>query len=111
MIVETFDLTASDTDVLAAPSRLASIPYTGTLIIELQANANDGTNYWQVTIQLPNGDVPAERINVPAGASTGGMNSDDKYRLTIPVTTGGHVLVDALLTGATGLFVRATLMP
>lgn len=111
MIVEAYQLTATDTDVLAAPSRLAAIPYDGQLILEFQADANDGTNYWEVTIQLPDGSTPLDAVLIPEGANAGSINADDKYTLSFPVAQGGHVTVHATETGTAVLDVRATLMP
>lgn len=110
MIVETYLLTADNTDVLAAPSRLTSIPYNGTLIVEMQSSANDGTNNFEVTIQLPDGSTPLENVLVPAGVTSGGLNMDDKYQVAFPVREGGHVLVSADENGTAVLSLRFTMM-
>lgn len=111
MIVETYHLTASNTDVLVAPSRLAAIPYAGVLVLELQASENTATNNFEITVQLPNGDVPVQDVRIYDGATLGGMNADDKYSLSFPVAQGGHLLLSATETGTATLDIRCTLMP
>ncbi len=111
MIVESYALAATDSDVLAAPSRLAAIPYGGTLIIEMQANLNAAANNYAVTIQLPDGSTPLDAVTVPAGVTAGAINMDDKYTVSFPVAQGGHVLISATETGTTLMDFRCTLMP
>lgn len=111
MIVESYQITADNTDLLAAPSRLAAIPYDGQLVLEFQADVNDASNYWEVTIQLPDGSTPLNNVRIPEGANAGSVNLNDKYSLAFPVAQGGHVTVDCDETGTAVLDVRATLMP
>lgn len=111
MIVETFQLTATNTDVLAAPSRLSAIPYNGQLIIELQSSVNDATNYWQVGLQLPDGTQPMEDFRPPKGVTSGGVNEQDKYLISVPASAGGHILLTATENGTGVLDIRCTLMP
>lgn len=111
MIAEAYRITATDTDVLAAPSRLAALPYNGNLVIEMQAQQNDASNYFEVTIQLPDGSTPLESVRIPSGATDTAINADDKYSVVVPATAGGHILVQATMTGTAVLDLRATLMP
>lgn len=111
MIVESFQLAATNTDVLVAPSRLAAIPYSGMLVVEMQASINEVANHWEVTIQLPNGDVPMDGFIVPEGVNAGSLNADDKYTIAFPVAQGGHVLIAATETGVSVLDIRCTLTP
>ncbi len=111
MIVETFRLEATDADVLAAPSRLAALPYNGRLILEFQASTNTLTAFWAVTISLPNGDIPLDGVRIPEGVTDGALNADDKYSVNFAATAGGHILIGALETGSSVLIIRATLMP
>lgn len=113
MIVETFIVTATNTDLLAAPSRLSSIPYNGTLILEMQAADNDGTNNMAITLQLPNGENPIAdaAVTIPKGVTDGSFNANDKYTISVPATAGGHILLALTETGTTTAWVRATLAP
>jgi len=111
VIVETYDLTATDTDVLAAPSRLAAIPYNGTLICEFQCSENDDTNNFVLTIQLPDGSTPLDAVRAPHGTTDGAWHADEKYTVAFGVTRGGHILVDATETGTAELWCRFTLTP
>jgi hypothetical protein len=111
MIVETYQETATTTDILAAPSRLASIPYNGTLILEFISSAYSTTNAHRLTIQLPDGSTPLDGVGVPASQWAGGFDGAQKYAVSFGVVAGGHVLVSTVLTGTSTLFVRATLMP
>lgn len=111
MIVESFRLAASNTDVLAAPSRLNAIPYNGQLIIEMQSQQNDGTNQMAVTIQLPDGSTPLDGVVIPSGATDSAINVDDKYVVVVPATAGGHVLIGVVESGTAILDMRVTLMP
>lgn len=111
MIVESYHVVGTTGDILAAPSRLAAIPYNGNLILEFQATVNDTSNYMRVTVQTPDGATPVEDVRIPAGATAGGMNADDKYTLMFPVSQGGHVLVQLTETGTAICNVRATLSP
>lgn len=111
MIVEAYQLTATNTDVLAAPSRMAAIPYDGQLILEFQADVSDASNYWEVTIQLPDGSTPLDAVRISEGVNAGSLNANDKYTVAFPVAQGGHVTVHATETGTAVLDIRATLMP
>lgn len=111
MIVEVFHLAATNADILAAPSRLSAIPYNGEMILEFSANLNDATNFWSVQIQLPDGSTPLEAVRIPAGATAGALNLDDKYTLRFAAAQGGHILVGCTETGTALLDVRVTLMP
>lgn len=111
MIAETYRLAATDTDVLAAPSRLSSLPYDGVLVIEMQATVNDGTNQFAVTLQLPDGSTPLDNVIIPDGAIDGALNDNDKYTIAVPASAGGHVLLSAVETGTAVLMIRCTLTP
>ncbi len=101
-IKETFKLTASDSDVLAAPSRLAAIPRNGVMTIEVSITDADATNFGQITLQLPNGDIPFEDLDVPLGNSAAdfSMHEDLKLAFTVQVDQGGHVLLQYTEAGA-----------
>lgn len=114
MIKEGFQLTASNTDILAAPSRLAAIPYEGTLIVEVSCTDADGTNYGDLTVQLPDGSIPLENVPIPFSGNTGDgmLDNDTELMLEIPVRAGGHVLIDYTENGTVALcFMLVTLLP
>lgn len=112
MIQETYRLTATNTDVLAAPSRLNSVPYDGTLTIELAPNQADATNNWTLALQLANGDVPVDSQLVPRGNNTVD-NIDDRMEIVyqFDVAQGGHTLISLTLAGTAQCWVRITLTP
>ena len=111
MIVETYRIASTDSDILNAPSRLTSIPYDGQLILEFQASANDGTNYGELTVQLSDGSTPLENVRVPEGVTDGALNANDKYVVSVPAIQGGHIIVALTVNGTVATQVRATLMP
>lgn len=111
MIVETYMIQATNTDILSTPSRLAAIPYTGTLIMEFQASDNDGTNNFVLTVQLPDGSVPLDGVQAPQGVTDGAWNRNDKFTVAFQVVKGGHVIVAATETGTAYLWCRFTLTP
>lgn len=94
LIKESFTLTTSDGDILAAPSRLAAIPKNGVLTIEATATDADATNFGTLTLLLPNGDNPLIDVLIPAnGFSTADqvMHSFTELKLQMVVSQGGHV--------------------
>jgi len=96
IIKESFLLAADNTDVLAAPSRLAAIPRNGMLTIEAAATDCDATNHPLLTLTLPEGDIPFQDLHVPAnGLSTTDavMDSDTQLLFSMRVQQGGHVLL------------------
>lgn len=110
MIIETFQLSATDNDVLKAPSRLAAIPTNGTLTLECSSTHADGTNGWSLSIRDAEGDVPIRNCAVPYN---GYSDTDDllhgstEWLISIPVLQGQHIGVDAVLSGSARLFIRA----
>lgn len=111
MIVETYRIQATNTDVLASPSRLAAMPQNGTLTLEFQSTVWGSLNQFALQIKMPDGSTPIDGAVIPAGVTTGAINSMDKYVVQIPVVQGGHVFVSLTLTGTSVCHVRATLMP
>lgn len=101
-IKETYQLAASDADVLASPSRLAAIPGDGQLTIEMSATDCELTNNGQVTLLMPDGSTPFENLLIPQnGYSTADSVIHDQTALQISVTVeqGGHVLLSYTETG------------
>lgn len=113
-ITETFLISATNNDVLEAPSRLAAIPYNGTLTLEMAATVCTSTNNMAVTIQLPSGEVPMDGQVVPAnGYDTTNevLHNDSETVFTFPASQGGHFTIDVVEQGTATLILRATLTP
>lgn len=114
LIKESFFVTATTADLLAAPSRLAAIPSNGTMTIEAASGDNDGTNFMALSIQTPDGDIPLDGVAVPAWASTaaadGVLDTNTEMLIVLPVQQGGHVLISTVENGTVGLcFIMVTL--
>lgn len=106
IIKETYMLAASDTDVLAAPSRLAALPGDGVMTIEVSATDCDASNYGSLTLQLPDGEVPFENLIIPAnGYSTADsvLHDDTAVQVQMEVSQGGHVSLAYSETGTVAL--------
>jgi len=112
MILETAVESATDTDILNG-TRLNAIPYNGTLTLEIQADLNNATNNFTVTIQLPNGDVPVDAQLVPGcnPALGGVLDERTLVRFAFPATQGGHFNISLTETGAALCTWRAVLSP
>ena len=107
---------ASNTDLLNG-TRLSSIPYTGAVItIQAQANLNNATNRFSITIQLPNGEVPVDAQRVSAGqevegALGGQLDSRLLDQWSFPAPQGGHFTIAFTETGACLVAWRVVLRP
>ncbi len=107
MIFESALISATNTDVLST-GRLNAIPYGGVLTLRFLADLGDVTNFYTLTIQLPNGDVPVNAQQVWAsGAGTDAlMDERESLDFAFPVGQGGHVTVSLTEGGtATCMFV------
>ena len=100
---------ADNTDILQG-TRLQTVPAGGFLTFELQSNANDASNYFTVSIQMPNGDTPLNSVKVPAG-TVGEIDSRKKLMVTLPIAQGGHTVFSADETGTAQLTWRVTYNP
>jgi hypothetical protein len=100
-------LSASNTDVLAN-TRLQNLPGAGVVIVELQSSANTTTNNYTVTLNLPRGETPLESYQVPAGATSGALNQNDKTLASYQATQGGKITLSSTLTGTANLAYRVT---
>lgn len=103
-------LAASNTDVLAN-TRLQTFPSRGVVIVELQAEHNDGTNGFTATLNMPNGDTPMETTQVPAGVTAGGLNANDKLVASFRVAGGGHATLSLTEAGTSTCAYRVTFKP
>jgi len=113
LIQESHLISATNTDVLASPSRLASIPRGGILTLEWSAAESNPTNNYQITIQTPEGDVPVEDLIVPYNgldSSNDTLYSETRLRHQFTASQGGHFLLSAVETGATRLYLVASLV-
>lgn len=103
-IVERNVIVATDADILNG-TRLNAIPYNGTLTFEVMANLANATNFFLMTIQLPNGDVPVDSQIVPAGqevegALGGQLDERLMFRMSFQATQGGHFNISLTEGGA-----------
>jgi hypothetical protein len=104
--------TGSNSDILQG-TRLQTVPAGGVLTFELQAQSNDGTNNFTVSVQMPNGDTPMNNTRVPGTTPTDTGIIDERQNLTVsfPITQGGHCVFSSSLTGANTLAWRVTYTP
>lgn len=112
MILESAVITATDADILNG-TRLNSIPYNGVLTFDVQANLNNASNNWVLTIQEPDGDVPIDSQPVPGTnpALDGVLDDRQLFRFSMPVRQGGHVNIQLTETGTAICMWRAVLSP
>jgi len=112
MILETAVEAATNADILAG-TRLNAIPYNGQLILEVQANLNNATNNFTLTVQLPNGDVPIDAQLVPGNNPSldGVLDERTLLRLSFPASQGGHFQIALTETGTALATWRAILSP
>lgn len=112
MIYESGIISASNTDLLST-GRLNAIPYNGTLTLEFLANLADASNFYSLTIQKPDGDVPVDAQMVPGcNPSIAGVLDDRQLlRMTFAATQGGHFTVSLTETGTAICTYRAVLSP
>ncbi len=114
MIYLTFNLTATDADLLNN-TRLSSIPNNGVLVVQAQANLGNATNRYNMTIQLPGGEVPVDAQQVSAGQEGDALGGqlDSRYldMWSFPATQGGHFTIAMTETGTAIAMVRIVLRP
>ncbi len=112
MIFEQFLVSATNTDLLST-GRLNAIPYGGMLTLDFLADLADVTNFYQLTIQLPDGTNPVDTQSVQASASgvDGDMEERQLLRFSFPATQGGHFTVSLTENGTATCMFRAVLRP
>ena len=113
LIQESHLIYATNTDILAAPSRLSAIPRGGVLTLEYSALNSNATNHFAVTVQTPEGDIPFEDLRVPYNgydSSNHLVHSDTRLRFQFTASQGGHFLLSATETGDSGLILYASLV-
>lgn len=111
-IFESFLVSATNTDLLSL-GRLNSIPFRGLLTLRFLSNLGTAAAHYTLTLQLPNGDVPVDDMQIPAAggaAVIGVMDIRQMLQFTYPITnTGGHFVVSLTETGTTVAYVQAVL--
>ncbi len=103
-------LSADNTDILQG-TRLQTVPQGGFLTFEIQSDANDASNYYTASIQMPNGDTPLNTVRVPRGDNAGELDERKKLMITLPVAQGGHTVFSVDETGTAVLTYRVTYTP
>lgn len=105
-------ITASNTDILNN-TRLQTAPTNGTITVEVNADLNNATNAFLLSVQLPDGSTPFESIAVPGtNPSLGGVIDElQKLSADFPVAQGGHVVVNLTEVGAAICMYRITFTP
>jgi len=114
MIYLTFNLVGTNADLLDS-TRLSSIPYGGTLVIQAQSNLGNATNNYAITIQLPDGSVPVDAQQVSAGQEGDALGGqlDSRYldQWSFPASQGGHFTISLTETGTAIATARVVLRP
>jgi len=107
-------IVGTNTDLLNN-TRLSSIPYNGTLVIQAMANLGNATNNYAITIQLPNGEVPVDSQQVAAGQEGDALGGqlDTRYldMWSFPAPQGGHFTISMTETGTAIATTRIVLRP
>lgn len=101
VIIETGTVTGTNTDLLTS-TRLQTAPSDGSMLFQVQAGDNDGTDNYKVDIQLPDSDVPLISQNVPMGATaglSGQLDSRFMLQYVAQVGKGGRVVFGLTETG------------
>jgi len=105
---------ATNSDILQG-TRLQTVPAGGVLTFELQAAKNSPSNFYAVSIQMPNGDTPLNATRVPGTAIETQHSGiiDERTNLTVsfPIMQGGHCVFSCTETGTTELSWRVTYTP
>lgn len=101
MIFESSLVSATNLDILSV-GRLNAIPYNGVLTLRFLADLGDVTNFYTLTIQQPNGDVPvdAQRVWASGAGVDGLVDEREVMQFTFNATQGGHFVV-SLTEGGT----------
>ena len=112
MIIESGIVSATNSDLLSG-GRLNALPYSGQLTLQFLAQYADATNYYTLTVQKPNGDVPIDTQLVPGAnpALAGVIDSRQMLELVFGATQGGHFNIALTETGTAVCTWRAILTP
>lgn len=112
MIFESALISATNTDALSG-GRLNAIPYGGNLTLRFLADLGDVTNFYALTIQLPNGDVPVDGqvVQSSSAGTDGNMKADEVMQFTFAAGQGGHFVVSLTENGTATCMFQAILRP
>lgn len=112
MILESFIVAATNADLLSS-GRLVNIPYAGSLTLDFLADLADVTNFYQLTIQKPDGGNPVDLQTVPASGSGLDGNLDERQllRFVFQAHVGGHFTIGLTENGTATCMFRAVLRP
>ncbi len=112
MILETFLISATNTDVLSA-GRLNAIPYNGLITLRFLADLGAAANHYLLTLQKPDGKVPVDAQAVYASGSGADMVMDTREMMEFKfaATMGGHFVVSLTLVGTATCCCTAILTP
>lgn len=110
MIYESFNITATNLDVLSA-GRLNSIPRAGILTLRFIADLGTAAANFVLTLQRPDGQVPVDAQIVRASSSAADMVMDNREVLefVFDVAQGAHFVVSLTETGTAVCAVEAIL--
>lgn len=96
-------------------TRLTSIPHSGLITVQAQAEENNGINNMTITIQLPDGKVPVDAQLLTAGQEGDALGGqlDQRYltQWTFPAEQGGHFTISFTQTGTAIATWRVVLRP
>lgn len=112
IIIVTGQETGSNPDMLG-DTRLQTVPKTGTLTFEVQADKYTSANKYTIDIQMPGGDTPMNGVDVPAATGSLAGNIDERTDLqaTFLIEQGGHCVFSSVETGVATLSWRVTYTP
>lgn len=112
MIYEAALISATNADVLAG-GRLNAIPYGGQLTLRFLADLADVTNFYTLTVQLPDGTVPVDGqvVQSSSAGTDGNMKADEVLQFTFVATIGGHFVVSLTEGGTATCMFNAILRP
>ncbi len=110
MILESGLVSATTTDLLSG-GRLNAIPYGGVLTLQFQSDLADASNQYNLTVQLPNGDVPVDGQLVPGTTTVdiGILDERQLLQMSFKATQGGHFQIILTETGPAVCIWRAVL--
>lgn len=110
MILESGLVAATNTDVLQG-GRLNSIPFNGILTLQFQSDLADASNQYNLTVQLPGGDVPVDGQLVPGTTAVdiGILDERQLLQMSFRATQGGHFTIVLTETGTAVCMWRAVL--